>query len=97
VGETGAAAPDGAVSAAPQPEGGAEDTIKKLDTARDSLRETAKWIVTGTGGVVALIVGSSSFTGLGAFAPGDGRLWLAVACLALGCVLSWLPFGRPWT
>ena len=82
----------GAASAAPQPEGGAEDAIKKLDTARDSLRETAKWVVTGTGGIVALIVGGSSFTGLGSFAPDDGRLWLAVVCLALGSVLSWLPF-----
>jgi len=86
VGETGAA------SAAPQPEGGAEDAIKKLDTARDSLRETAKWVVTGTGGIVALIVGGSSFTGLGSFAPDDSRLWLAVVCLALGSLLSWLPF-----
>jgi hypothetical protein len=76
----------------PEPGGGAGDAIKKLDTARDNLRDTAKWVVTGTGGIVALIVGGSSFTGLGSFTPGDGRLWLAVACLAAGSLLSWLPF-----
>ena len=94
MGETGAAAPDGAKPAPAQPTSGAEDAIKKLDTARDNLRETAKWVVTGTGGIVALIVGSSSFTGLGSFALDDGRLWLAVACLGAGCLLSWLPFRQ---
>ena len=93
-GATGAAAPDGAKPAPTQPTAGAEDAIKKLDTARDNLRETAKWVVTGTGGIVALIVGSSSFTGLGSFALDDNRLWLAVACLAAGCLLSWLPFRQ---
>jgi hypothetical protein len=92
VGETGAAGPDRAGPGMPEPGGGAGDAIKKLDTARDNLRDTAKWVVTGTGGIVALIVGGSSFTGLGSFAPGDGRLWLAVACLAAGSLLSWLPF-----
>jgi hypothetical protein len=90
VGETGAAAPDGAKPAG----AGAEDAIKKLDTARDNLRETAKWVVTGTGGIVALIVGGSSFTGLGSFSLDDRRLWLAVVCLAAGCLLSWLPFRQ---
>jgi hypothetical protein len=90
VGETGAAAPDGAKPAG----AGAEDAVKKLDTARDNLRETAKWVVTGTGGIVALIVGGSSFTGLGSFALDDHRLWLAVVCLAAGCLLSWLPFRQ---
>ena len=90
MGETGAAAPDGAKPAG----AGAEDAVKKLDTARDNLRETAKWVVTGTGGIVALIVGGSSFTGLGSFALDDHRLWLAVVCLAAGCLLSWLPFRQ---
>jgi hypothetical protein len=94
VSETGAAAPDGAKPAPVQPGAGAEDAIKKLDTARDNLRETAKWVVTGTGGIVALIVGSSSFTGLGSFTLDDHRLWLAVVCLAAGCLLSWLPFRQ---
>ena len=58
MGEPGAAAPDGAKPAPVQPGAGAEDAIKKLDTARDNLRETAKWVVTGTGGIVALIVGA---------------------------------------
>jgi hypothetical protein len=91
VGATGAA---GNGTAAPPPAQAADDTVKKLDAARDNLRETAKWVVTGTGGIVALIVGGSSFTGLGSFALDEGRLWLALGCLGLGCILSWLPFRQ---
>jgi hypothetical protein len=63
-----------------------------LSTARAGIRETAKWVVAASAGVVTLAIGGSSFSSLGSMDFG-WRLALACASALAGAVLCWKPFS----
>jgi hypothetical protein len=61
---------------------------------RASLREIAKWMMAGMFSVVALIVGSSTITQLGAQDWQTVQFWVAALTLVAAAGLCWIPFGR---
>jgi hypothetical protein len=63
-----------------------------LSTARAGIRETAKWVVAASAGVVTLAIGGSSFSTLGSMDFG-WRLALAGVSALVGAFLSWRPFS----
>jgi hypothetical protein len=63
-----------------------------LSTARAGIRETAKWVVAASAGVVTLAIGGSSFSSLGSMDLG-WRLGLACVSALIGAILCWEPFS----
>jgi hypothetical protein len=70
-----------------------EDLAKPYRDARANFREAAKWILGGSAALVALLIGGTTFSQIGALRPDDRRLWLAAGCLALGIALAAIPFS----
>jgi hypothetical protein len=72
----------------------APDPTASFAAARANIRDTAKWVMGVVSGVVALMVGSTTISQLGAMSTADPRLWWAYEGLAIGTALSWIPFTR---
>ena len=68
------------------------DALKPFAEARTTLRDNAKWILSGTGALVILVVGGTTISRLGALEPGQWRFCLAVASGLLGLSLCAIPF-----
>lgn len=59
--------------------------------ARATLRDTAKWVLSGFGALLILVVGGTTISQFGALDPDDWRFWLAVTFGAIGLVLCVFP------
>jgi Pentapeptide repeats (8 copies) len=55
-----------------------------LAAGRDLIRSAAKWFIAGLGAIGAVLVAGSQVSSLGALDPETGRLWIAVAGVAVG-------------
>ena len=71
----------------------ADGSSNSFKDGRANLRETAKWMVSGTLGAATLIVGSSTISQLGGMET-NWRFWVAVASLITAAGLCWIPFAR---
>jgi hypothetical protein len=69
------------------------DEAKPFADARANLRDTAKWVIASAAGVLAVVIGGSSFSGIGSLELGV-RLGAAIAAAVLGVGLASLIFGR---
>jgi hypothetical protein len=65
-----------------------------FQSGRAQLRDTTKWIINGGAALVALVIGSAGFSGLGAMPLDSWRLWLCVAAIAVSVWLCRYPFAR---
>lgn len=71
-----------------------DDPSQAFKDSRASLRDTAKWVISGSAAVILLIVGSSTISQLGTLGLADVRFWVAIFGLGLAAVLWWIPFQR---
>ena len=71
----------------------ADASGNSFQAGRANLRDTAKWIVSGSIGAATLIIGSSTISGLGTLPLGP-RLFIAVAALLVAAGLCWFPFQQ---
>jgi len=76
---------------------GDSDPLADFKNARATMRETAKWIISGGGALIVLVVGASTVSSLGTMSWDRPRLWAALFSAALGFVLCWAPFTRAVT
>ncbi len=65
----------------------AEAAADPFRAGRANLRETAKWLIAASAGAAGLIVGSSTFSQLGAMDLRDARLWIAALALVIAAGL----------
>jgi hypothetical protein len=72
----------------------APDPTASFAAARANIRDTAKWVMGVVSAVVALMVGATAISQLGAMDTSNPRLWWAYEGLAIGAALSWFPFTR---
>ena len=68
--------------------------IQNFKDGRANLRETTRWLMSGSGAVAVLIVGSSTFSHLGALPLTSGRLLTAVIALVVAGYGCLVPFSR---
>jgi hypothetical protein len=74
-----------------------DDGLKSFADARAALRDNAKWVLSGTGAVLALVVGGATISQFGSLSPSDWRFWLAVAAGLAGLFCCGFPFRRAIT
>jgi hypothetical protein len=72
----------------------ADASADPFRAGRANLRDTAKWLIAASAGAASLIVGSSTFSQLGAMDLRDHRLWVAVLAVIVAAGLCWIPFTR---
>jgi len=70
-----------------------DDPLSAFADARASLRDNAKWVLSGTGALVVIVVGGTTISQVGALVPGSCRFWLAVGSGLFGLLLCAVPFN----
>ncbi len=68
-----------------------DDLLKPFADARASLRDNAKWVLSGAGAVVFLVLGGATISRLGSLEPDGWRLKAAVVFGLLGLGLCAIP------